>query len=205
MNSPLQLPGIIERRRVEVRLRRSTVKSRLFCACLSIVILGGVMPALITFEVGIFPESLLSFSVSALYGEEANQENSPTLKLYLQNNDSLIGRVIDSDKPGILRYQSPLFSTPFEFPIEGIQKLEFPDNETQAKQDQDYSFELSGGDVLFGKLVSLGLDEMEIDASGFGRVHLQTSRLRRIARGVLGPDGTRVPELVYLGPNGLDN
>jgi len=204
MNSPLQLPGIIERRRVAFRLRRSAALTRFFCAFLSIAVLCVILPGLTTFGLGILPESTLSLSASALYGEEANLENSPTLKLYLQNNDSLVGRVIDSDKPGILRYQSSLFSTPFEFPIEGIQKLEFPDNEARANQDQDYSFELSGGDVLFGKLVSLGLDEMEIDASGFGRVHLQTSRLRRIARGVLGPDGTRVPELVYLGPNGLD-
>lgn len=147
---------------------------------------------------------LLSCMTLCLSGEALERSPAPSVKLYLQNNDLLVGEVRDSEKPGVISFQSPLFTNPFEFPVGGIQKLEFSENKTQDPQDRDYSFELSGGDVLFGKLLSLGPEEMEIDASGFGRLHLQTSRLRRIARGVLGPDGTRVPELVYLGPNGLD-
>jgi len=148
---------------------------------------------------------VLPFCIAViLFGGGVLSAGDASLKLSLQNNDFLVGDVKDSDKSGSLRFQSPMFCSPFEFPVEGIQKLEFPENKPSEDRDRDYSFELSGGDVLFGKLISLSPDAMEIDSSGFGRLHLETSRLRRIARGVLGPDGTRVPELVYLGPNGLD-
>lgn len=147
--------------------------------------------------------TLFAFSLPA---NAADPEPPPRVaaRLLLQNNDFLRGTLENTQAAGTLRFQSPLFQSPFEFPADIIAKLEFPDNQPQPREDQEYSFELSGGDILFGRLVALGESELEIDSPDFGRIHLQTSRLRRIARGVLGPDGLRVPELAYLGPNGLD-
>ena len=133
-----------------------------------------------------------------LFGGGVLSAGDSSLKLSLQNNDFLVGDVKDSDKSGSLRFQSPMFCSPFEFPVEGIQKLEFPENKPSEDRDRDYSFELSGGDVLFGKLISLSPDAMEIDSSGFGRLHLETSRLRRIARGAVSYTHLTLPTPPYV-------
>ncbi len=140
---------------------------------------------------------------SAGRGEEPKPAVVPQ-KVWLQNNDQLTGELLDSSKPGVLSLRTPLFSNPLEIPVSCIQRLEFPERKAVDGGDLAYSFELSGGDVLFGKLTALNSEEVEIESPDLGKLHLQTSRVRRIARGVLGTDGTRVPELVYLGPNGLD-
>src|SRR5262249_52470904 len=61
----------------------------------------------------------------------------------------------------------------------------------------DYSFELSGGDVLFGSLLELTGQHALLDIARIGQIKVERSGLHRIYRWRDGAD------LIYQGPNGL--
>src|SRR5207244_6696347 len=66
----------------------------------------------------------------------------------------------------------------------------------QPKPPGEYCFELVGDDVLYGNLLGLTQDEVELEAAQIGRVHLRRQQVRRFYR-------WKGADLIYLGPNGL--
>ena len=134
-------------------------------------------------------------SAEPIRNETATTQPQPRLRLV--GGDFITGEIRDSDKPGIFRVQGPKFLTSLNFPVGAVEKLEFPLADKQMKASGEYCFELAGGDLIFGKLVQLSGTDAEIDTEMFGKLHVQTSLLRRIERW----DGA--DELVYMGPNGL--
>ena len=100
-------------------------------------------------------------------------------------------------RPGVLRWKSDSFLTPFEFAVDEVQSIRFPTADKLARPVGAFGFELTGGDVLFGSIVSLDDKTAELDVAKLGRMRVDRSRVRRIFRW---RDGAN---LVYNGPNGL--
>ncbi|MBC8114006.1 MAG: TlpA family protein disulfide reductase, partial [Candidatus Saccharimonas sp.] len=117
--------------------------------------------------------------------------------LQLTNGDHVTGRLVDSQGSDRLTWQSPTFTSPFDFPLSAVSTVQFPIPAKLTQPEGAYCFELAGGDVLFGSLVALQGNEAVLDVSGVGRLHVERSTLRRMYRWHGGA------ELVFFGPNGL--
>jgi thiol-disulfide isomerase/thioredoxin len=116
--------------------------------------------------------------------------------LHLSNGDFLNGRLVDSSGEH-LAWQSPAFLSAFEFAVPSINSIQFPLPEKLTQPAGDYCFELAGGDVLFGSLVSMDAGSAILDVAGIGRMQVDRSILRRMYRWKGGD------ELLYFGPSGL--
>jgi peroxiredoxin len=118
--------------------------------------------------------------------------------LHLSDGSFVSGQLADSADPGILRWQAPLFARPLDFAMKGVDAVTFPAPDKLPRSSGEYCFELSGGDVLFGSLVSLNDVEAVLDVPSAGRLHVRRDAIRQFFRW---KDGAG---LVYQGPNGLD-
>lgn len=129
-------------------------------------------------------------------GEEAASPDSPVI--YLYNGDQLPGAPAEGDGPQAIGWQSPAFTAPFRFDVGGVMEIVFPtERRPAAWADDDYRFELAGGDVLLGKLVGLSDTHWEIESTVAGRVRVKRSAVRSLDR--CGGNTS----LVYSGPNVL--
>jgi thiol-disulfide isomerase/thioredoxin len=117
--------------------------------------------------------------------------------LYLLGGEFVTGELKDSDRPDILRWQSPAFAGPFEFFVDRVKSIHWPAAVTRPAPRGEYCFTLAGGDVLFGSLVDLDENEAVFDAASIGRIHVERSTLQRIDR------WRQSADLVFWGPNGL--
>ena len=117
--------------------------------------------------------------------------------LHLSDGGFVAGALEDSDGPKALRWRSPAFAGPLEFPLDLVASVNFPPPATLPKPGGDYCFELAGGDVLFGSLVGLDDKAATIETPRLGRLRVDRASLHRISRW---RDST---DLIYLGPNGL--
>jgi thiol-disulfide isomerase/thioredoxin len=116
--------------------------------------------------------------------------------LHLANGDFVPGELRGSDDAGVLRWQSPLFTQPFDFILGGVSTVHYPPPAAMPKPAGDYCFELAAGDVLFGSLVGLGDDDLELDVPRIGRLRVRRDHVRRFFP-------SRGDDLVYVGPNGV--
>ncbi|HTN03444.1 MAG TPA: hypothetical protein VL132_16260, partial [Planctomycetaceae bacterium] len=123
---------------------------------------------------------------------------SRTAVVHLADGDFARGEPVDSAAGDSLHWRSPGFVKPFQFDIDAVRSVQFPVPEKLPQPVGAYRFELAGGDVLFGSLVSLAGDSAELDVSGLGRLHVDRSILRRMSRWNGGTD------VVFFGPNGLE-
>ena len=117
--------------------------------------------------------------------------------LHLADGSFIPGDLVDSARPGVLRWQASAFVSPFEFPVDRINAIHWPPPAALPKPEGDYCFELAGGDVVFGTLVALDHKHAELEIPRIGRLRLDRSIVHRIYRWRGSAD------LVYLGPNGL--
>jgi peroxiredoxin len=118
--------------------------------------------------------------------------------LHLNNGGTVSGDLADSLDPDVLRWQSPVFTSPFDFRVKGVDAIYFPLPATLPKPAGDYCFELAGGDILFGSLLELDHETALLDVPDAGRFHVRRDAIRRFSRW---KDGAG---LVYRGPSGLD-
>lgn len=117
--------------------------------------------------------------------------------LHLSNDGFLPGRLLDSDKVDVLRWQSRLFTKPFEFPLSGVSTAQFPVVLPRPKPAGEYCFELTGGDVLYGEIIEFSESSLLIKAANTGTIHVSRTNVQRIYR-------WKETSLIYLGPSGLD-
>lgn len=117
--------------------------------------------------------------------------------LHLSNDGFILGRLLDSDQADVLRWQSRLFTKPFEFPISGVSTAQFPVVLPRPKPAGEYCFELTGGDVLYGEILEFSESSLLIKAADAGTVHVSRKNVQRIYR-------WKETSLIYLGPSGLD-
>ena len=145
---------------------------------------------------------------------EQRPVSPPCGTLQLEGGDRIAGRFCECHQSNILRWQNEAFTTPFDFDLTAVSMVYFPLRADEMKATGDYSFELSGGDILFGSLLALTDEEVHVETTCFGVLHLQRKLVRCISRWnngadlvYLGPAGgpAKGPqdETVYKGPNGL--
>ncbi|MHB1555844.1 MAG: TlpA family protein disulfide reductase [Isosphaeraceae bacterium] len=127
----------------------------------------------------------------------ANAAPAPQPILNLADGGFTAGELGDTSTPGILRWQSSIFVTPFDFRVQDVNAIQWPPPASLHRPTGDFCFELAAGDVLFGKLLAVDDKKVEIDVPRLGRLHVDRSNLHRIYRWHDGAD------LIYLGPNGL--
>ncbi len=129
----------------------------------------------------------------------AGQPGGPPSRpvLHLANGGQSVGEIRPSPKPGLLYWQAAPAESPVEFAWNEVSAIEWPASAHQPKHTGDFSFELTGGDVLFGSLLALEGEQAELSITRLGRIHVQRSRIHRIDRSTGGG------ELIHLGPNGL--
>ena len=116
--------------------------------------------------------------------------------LHLTNSGFLPGELLGSDDPNVLRWSSPFFTEPFLFPMDAVSAVHHESPSVQPKPTGEYCFELVNDDTLYGELLGLTDESVELETAWFGRVQVRRAHVRRIYR-------WQGEELVYLGPNGL--
>ncbi len=116
--------------------------------------------------------------------------------LHLANGDFVRGELLGADDPKVLRWRSPFFARPLEFPLSAINAVHYAVAGPQPQPPGEYCFELGDDDVLFGNLLGLTDDQVELDSARIGRVHLRRESIRRLSR-------WKGADSIYLGPNGL--
>src|SRR5581483_10931597 len=115
---------------------------------------------------------------------------------HLTDGSFLPGEVRPSDDPGVLRWRSPAFARPLDFPLGRVNAVHYPVAGPPPKPAGEYGIELINDDVLFGDLRGLTDDALDVDSARLGRVRLRREHVRRLFR-------TGGADLVYVGPNGL--
>lgn len=145
--------------------------------------------------------SLVAIAVGGIGAHRAWADDKPKTAassvLHLSDGSLLPGGLEDTARPGVLRWQATAFVSPFEFPVDRVSAIHWPLPTTAPKPDGDWCFELAGGDVVFGALVSLDQKQAELEIPRIGRMRMDRSIIHRIYRWRGSAD------LVYLGPNGL--
>lgn len=124
----------------------------------------------------------------------ADRPASPVL--HLANDGFITGEIQRSENPDVLFWRSPLFATPFEFPLNTIKAVYYPAPIPLPKPTGEYCFELLDGDAIYGELLKLTDEEVELDSPRTGRLHLHREHVRRFYR-------WKGADAIYLGPNGL--
>ncbi len=119
--------------------------------------------------------------------------------LHLFNGDFVVGSLQPDQQPDRLRWQSPAFAAPLEFPLDCVKSIQFHVGADPGPPRGDYLFELAGGDMLIGTLSSLNDEEAEVDVPGIGKLRLCCSHIRVIQR--RGQDAG----VLYVGPRGLND
>ena len=117
--------------------------------------------------------------------------------IHLTNGSYASGKLVASADGENLIWQSPAFVSPFKFPLDAVNAVHFPVPDKVPQPTGDYCFELAGGDILFGDLISLDDDQAVVDVGGFGRLQVERRILRRMFRWNGGN------QLLYFGPSGL--
>jgi peroxiredoxin len=141
---------------------------------------------------------LLAGLLSILFaGVAGADEKKPSAVLSLDDGGFAAGRLADSDRPGIVRWQAAGFVAPFEFKLGRVNAVQWAADLNAAKPEGEFCFELGGGDVVFGSLKSLDLTMAQIDVPRVGLLQVKRNAIRRIYR------WRESADLVYLGPNGL--
>ncbi len=139
--------------------------------------------------------SMLVLASATTHVVAANAAVTPVLNLI--GRDFVRGQLVDVPDGKQLLWQSPAFSGPLGFAPSAINSIQFPVPPKPPATEGELSFELIGGDELYGKLVSLDQKTAVLAVTGMGTLHVDRTMLRRISRWKDGGD------LVYFGPTGL--
>jgi thiol-disulfide isomerase/thioredoxin len=138
---------------------------------------------------------LIVAACSLLLPVIASGDDAPRPTLRLRDGGYALGALLDSDNPAEVVWQGDGFVRPLRFPLSAVHSLQYPVG--RAAVAGPYSFELSGGDMLAGGLVSLDEREAVLDVPAIGKVTLDRAALMRFYR-------IGAADLVYSGPNGFD-
>ena len=142
---------------------------------------------------------------SARFARAADGDG-PTAVLSLPGG-TIAGRLVESLPAGegaspTIRWQSPDFAGPFEFPLDRVGRISF-DRQPGAsilRGTGHWKFELSDGDLVVGRLESIDASMVVISigpAEAPGRIELERERVRRIS--------TAVAPSTYVWNGGLDH
>jgi peroxiredoxin len=116
--------------------------------------------------------------------------------LHLINDSTVPGELRASPDPNVIRWRSPVFAEPLEFPLSAVRSVHYDTPVTPPKPADEYGVELVGDDVVYGDILRLTDDELELNSAAHGRLRLKRDQVCRIYR-------LKEAAAVYVGPNGL--
>lgn len=138
----------------------------------------------------------LLFVVAASLGRPVVAVEPPAAGVLHLGNDSFVpGELRPSKEPAVLRWQSPLFARPIDFPLTAVNAAHYRLPAAPAPAAGEYCLELVDDSVLYGSLLGLTDDAVEWDSARTGRILVRRERARRLYRST--------GDSVYTGPNGL--
>lgn len=146
----------------------------------------------------------VSAKVSNLLGLDGDSNTSSAevsdvetdTKIYWKAGDILTGELLEADSK-TLTWKSPLFVDPLKIEANSLTAIRFPEIEQEQPISEPFRLSMSNGDVLFGSLVSASEDEIEFKSSRHGQFKILRENIETIKR-------INTPDLVYLGPRGID-
>lgn len=145
-----------------------------------------------------FAVSVIAVSAGPEVATVLAEDSSPTQPiLHLANDSFLSGRLLDTDQPDVLLWQSRSFTRPFRFPLNRVSTANFPVVRPRPKPSGEYCIELLSGDVIYGNILKFSESTVRIQAANVGPIHLTRASIQRIYR-------WKQTSLIYLGPNGLN-
>ena len=133
----------------------------------------------------------LSHSAAAIAADR-----TASFVLDLTNGDFVSGELRGSEDPQVLQWRSPFFARPLEFPLMGVRSVHGAAVGPQLKPVGDYCFELVDGDLLYGNVLAVTAEEVELQSAQWAHVHLRREQIRRFYR-------WKAADAIYHGPNGL--
>ncbi len=98
------------------------------------------------------------------------------------DGDTLAGSVRPGDRADSIGWQGKDFVDPFQFRLGAVRSIKFPSERHDVNSSEPFSFELTSGDVLQGKLLTLTDQVAEIGSEAIGVISIRTDLLRRIHR-----------------------
>ncbi len=119
-------------------------------------------------------------------------------RLQLRNGDYWSGTLAGPAEFNVIRWQTPKTFAPLDFKSTHVGAVHFPQTNQYDQAASDICVELLGGDVLFGSLMSLDENQLELATSQFGVVSIATDVIARIT------SRNQLTGIEYAGPNGLD-
>jgi thiol-disulfide isomerase/thioredoxin len=122
----------------------------------------------------------------------------PDGMLHLVDGGYVAGRFLDADAPDEIAWQGAQFTAPFQFPLSAVRSVIFRQPGVVPQATGEFCFELATGDVIYGRLVGVSADAVDVDEPKFGPLSLRRGRLRRFFR------WNTANEMVYVGPTGLN-
>jgi peroxiredoxin len=151
-----------------------------------------------TYQPPLFPRWRvgLTYATWLCFAAVATADPPAESVLHLANGSRVSGEIRASTDPGVLRWRSPLFTAPLDFPIAAVRAVHYAVPAAPPKPKDEYGVELFGDDVLYGDLVRLTDDEVELNSSVLGRLVIRRDQVARIYR-------LDQAAAVYVGPNGL--
>lgn len=126
----------------------------------------------------------------------ADDASPETETLWLRSGDYVQGVRQLGNEAGQIHWQSPWFAEPLAFPLQQVSHVAFPLPEQLPNADGAFCFELARGDVVFGDLLAITDQQIELQSPRFGRLLLDRHQVYRFYRRSGG-------DLVYSGPDGL--
>jgi len=131
------------------------------------------------------------------FGATAFADDKPSVPvLYLMDGGFVPGVFRASADPKVLRWHARSFAQPFDFPLNAVNAVQCPAPEPSVKPRGEYCFELQDDDVVYGDVVALTDERIEVETPGVGRLLLRRERVRRLYR-------WQGADSIYLGPIGL--
>src|SRR5262245_48009530 len=93
--------------------------------------------------------------------------------LHLTNGGFVPGELRASEDSKVLRWNSAFFARPFEFPLSGVTTVQYAVPAPLPRPLGEFCFELVDDDVLYGNLLGLTEDDLDVDTARIGRVRLR--------------------------------
>jgi thiol-disulfide isomerase/thioredoxin len=134
---------------------------------------------------------LLLHSIAAVADEASPRKAT----LHWVNGDSLPGELQGANDQHLL-WNTKVFLEPVAIDYRVLQHVEFVSPGAVELPKEDFRVDLATGDVLFGKILDLTVDEVVLSGQRHGSVRIQRKFIRSMRR-------LNNPALVFLGPTGL--
>jgi thiol-disulfide isomerase/thioredoxin len=119
----------------------------------------------------------------------------PKSVLHLTNGGFVPGELTGTDEPNSVRWRSPVFVQPLEFPLSAVKSVQYAVPADVPKPAGEYGFELINDDIFYGDLLAVTDGNVEITSPRTGRMVIARDQLHRMFR----REGA---DSIYLGPSG---